>query len=226
MANNFNIPRKIYLYDESAKDVDFKELEAFVRNNFGKFAVKIIKLKEKIVSTKGLIFDFIKTKEAFDKFLKSSQTSSKSNDACHIIITHKLFATYDEDKKLHIRASIYSFPSVISLSGIVEGPAKPKEYYVYKDKFSKLGVWPIEEPKIKKKFKLRFIDYADKRMTKVLKGYISQVVFFYLIGDPFCDDRKCRLFNAHWQEDLIYAQIKMGGFCPRHKDILSILKNA
>ena len=146
--------------------------------------------------------------------------AEKIKDACHIILSPKIFATLDENKRLHIRAAIFGFPSVISTSGIVEGPAKPKDYYIYKQKYTQLGIWNIEEAKLKRKFKGRFIDYEDKRMNEVLKGYIAQALFFYITGEPFCNKKDCRLFNAHWQEDLIYSQIKRGRFCRSHKAIL------
>ncbi|HLD83006.1 MAG TPA: DUF6775 family putative metallopeptidase, partial [Candidatus Omnitrophota bacterium] len=126
----------------------------------------------------------------------------------------------------HIRSAIFGFPSIISTSGIVEGPAKPKDYYLYKQKYSQLGVWDIEEAKVKREFKGCFIDYQDKRLTEVLKGYLSQAVFFYLTGEPFCKSKSCRLFNAHWQEDLISSQIKSGRFCRLHQGILKQIRPA
>ena len=74
---------------------------------------------------------------------------------------------------------------------------------------------------MKKRFKNRFIDYGDRRINEALKGYISQAVFFYITGEPFCPKSSCRLFNAHWQEDLIYSQIKIGRFCLMHGKILN-----
>lgn len=180
-----------------------------------------MKLEKKTVHTAGLLFDFIETQKAFDAL-----RYTKVKDACHIILTSKIFATFDERKKIHIRASIYSFPSVISISGIVEGPAKPKEFYFYKQKYIQLGIWNIEEDKLKKKFKARFIDYHDRRLTEVIKGYISQALFFYITGQPFCNSKNCRLYNAHWQEELIYNQIKCGKFCAKHKGILENLNGA
>ena len=217
-AELFGIPKIIYLYNEGILGVNFQGLKQFIHKNFGNIEVSLLKLKEKAVRTSGLLFDFLGTQEEFESLRHSNK------DACHIILTPKLFATLDEDKKLHIRASIYGFPSVISTAGIVEGPAKPKEYYVYKQKYAQLGIWNIEEDKIKRKFKARFIDYADKRMNEVLKGYIAQSLFFYITGEPFCKQKICRLFNAHWQEDLILSQIKSGRFCGRHKRLLDKIK--
>lgn len=216
---SIDIPKKIYLYEEGIRDVDFDGIKKFVKDNFGNIKLCFIKLKEETIKTKGLLFDFLGTLRNFEKFKYAEEKES-----CHIILTNKLLATLDIDSRLHIRASIYGFPSVISISGIVEGPAKPKEYYLYKQRYTNLGIWEIEEEKVKKKFKSHFIDYNDKRISEVLKGYISQVIFFYLTGNPFCNSKNCRLFNSHWQEDLIYSQIKRGRFCKRHQELLKKVK--
>ena len=220
MASNLAIPKAIHLYDEGSKGIDFRALQIFIKKNFGKIPVKIIKLKDKAVQAKGLIFDPLATKESFDKFHRAGGKRFKTEDLCHIVLTDRLIATYDEHKRLQIRAAAYGYPSVISLPGIVEGPAKPKDYYIYKDKFTKLGVLVLEEPEVKRKFKSRFIDYGDKRINEALKGYVSQALFFYMTGEPFCEQKKCRLFNSHWQEDLIYSQVRVGKFCPSHEKIL------
>lgn len=176
-------------------------------------------MKKEIVVTRGLLFDFLATQKNLENL-----GYSKIKNACHIILTNKLFATLDIDNRPHIRVSIYGYPSVISTSGIVEGPAKPKEYYLYKQKYSQLGIWETEEAKVKQKFRGRFIDYQDKRMPEVLKGYIAQALFFYITQNPFCEKKNCRLYNAHWQEGLIYSQIKSGKFCFRHQKILEKIK--
>lgn len=179
-----------------------------------------MKLEKKVVCTSGLLFNFLGTQKAFAK-LKSAE----KKDSCQIILTEKIFATLDIDKRPHIRACLFGFPSLISTSGIVEGPAKPREYYLYKQRYTQLGIWEIEEPKLKQKFKGSFIDYQDKRIGEVVKGYIAQAIFFYISGNPFCQMKSCRLYNAHWQEDLIFSQIKSGEFCRRHKDILEKIKD-
>ena len=170
--------------------------------------------------TDGLLFDFIGTQNAF-----SSVCANRDKDSCHIVLTNKLFATFDRDMRTHIRAAIYSFPSVISTSGIVEGPAKPRQYYFYKQKYASVGMWNIEEEKVKNKFRGRFIDYGDRRIGGVLKGYLAQAVFFYILGEPFCAQKGCRLFNAHWQEDLIYSQLKNAAFCKKHQALLKTLRH-
>jgi hypothetical protein len=70
-------------------------------------------------------------------------------------------------------------------------------------------------------FRGRFIDYEDERLKEVAKGYAMQAIFYNLIGAPFCKDRGCRLYNAHWQEELIFAQLGAGyEFCESHTRLL------
>ena len=53
------------------------------------------------------------------------------NSTLHIIFTNKLTATFDNDDfRYHARALISSNPTIISTAGIIEAPAKPKQYYL------------------------------------------------------------------------------------------------
>jgi len=138
---------------------------------------------------------------------------------CMILFTNQLFGTLDRDSnRYHARVSLYGFPNLISITGLVEAPAKPKEFYLKK----RMGL-PIEE--LKEEYQGRFLDHGDSRMTEVLKGYAMQALLFHLTGDPFCDDQDCRLFNSHWQEEVLHSQ--MDGryeFCPGHEKILKELR--
>ena len=79
--------------------------------------------------------------------------------------------------------------------------------------------------KLKKRFKDKFIDYDDTRLTEVMKGYCIQALFFYISGEPFCEDNKCRLYNAHWQEEVINAQLAKPEFCKKHKMLINNIRN-
>ncbi len=48
-----------------------------------------------------------------------------------------------------------------------------------------------------------------------------QAIFYYQTGDPFCDKQDCRLFNAHWQKDLLHSQLEVGKLCEKHQQILN-----
>ena len=74
---------------------------------------------------------------------------------------------------------------------------------------------------VKKKYQGAYIEYHDKRLSKVIEGYLMQAVFYYQTGDAFCDKKECRLYNAHWQNDLIFSQLKVGKLCDKHQQILN-----
>jgi hypothetical protein len=140
-------------------------------------------------------------------------------DHCAILFTNQLFVTWDrKDSRYHARTSLYGFPNLISLPGLVEAPAKPRAFYIKK----RMGV-SVEE--LKEEFEGRFIDYGDSRITEVMKGYAMQALFFHLSGEPFCEDPNCRLFNSHWQEEVLHSQLDSPyEFCPRHETILKGLR--
>lgn len=138
----------------------------------------------------------------------------------HIVFTRRLLGTFDEgDRRYHARTLVAGYPCLISTSGLVEAPAKPREFYLRRRRASALGVeLPIEV--LKADLGDRFLDYGDPRTTEVAKGYALQAYAYHALGDPFCDDPDCRLFNAHWQEEMLRAQVASGALCPRHAALL------
>ncbi|MHA1264922.1 MAG: DUF6775 family putative metallopeptidase [Candidatus Helarchaeota archaeon] len=178
------------------------------------FEKRVIK---KNIPVKGILYDGLKLLLLYWDFISQKY---KPIEGLAIIITDRLIGTYSAaDGRYHIRAILSSRLSLISTSGIVEGPARPKEFYKLKHQMAVLNKnIPLEI--IKEQFKNQFIDYNDPRLTEVLKGYISQCIFFNLIGNPFCSDKNCRLFNAHWQEELIHSQLQSRQFCQEHQKYL------
>lgn len=181
--------------------------------------------KNLFYKTFGVLYDGFKL-----IFLFSEMITEKESDLahCHIIFTNQLFGTWDEsDCRYHIRVSVYGLPSIISTTGIVEAPAKPREFYLSQ----RLGVGGqnFEPLYLEKEFNNRFIDYNDQRMTEVMKGYVIQALFFHITGNPFCKDRSCRLYNAHWQEEVIQAQMHAQTgeqeFCDNHQRVIDKIRN-
>ncbi len=164
----------------------------------------------------GILYDGFHLLRIFGEIMSRKECSL---EFVHIFFTNRLFATWDDsDKRYHLRTSVYGIPSIISTTGLVEAPAKPREYYLLKQQYERLGKDLTE---LKDRFRESVIDYEDKRMTEVTKGYAMQAVFYSLTGDPFCEDKGCRLYNAHWQEELIFAQLESGyEFCQRHTTFL------
>ncbi|MEJ2261408.1 MAG: hypothetical protein P8X83_07110 [Nitrosopumilaceae archaeon] len=132
----------------------------------------------------------------------------------------KVFAdfTYDyNDYRYHGRALIGANPSIISTTGIIEAPAKPKGYYYELMTNFTRGV---NVDFVKEKFKGSYLEYHDSRLSKIIEGYLLQSIFYYETGEPFCDNKDCKLLNAHWQKDLIYSQLESGKLCEKHLLVL------
>ena len=143
-------------------------------------------------------------------------------DTLHIIFTNKLTCTFDEnDFRYHARALIGSNPTIISTTGIIEAPAKPKQYYL--DLMTNFSDKRVEE--IKKKYKGEFLEYHDSRISEITEGYLLQAIIYYETGEAFCEHKDCRMFNAHWQKDLFFSQLENKRFCKKHQKILNELKN-
>ena len=141
------------------------------------------------------------------------------SDMFHLVCTDKLTCTYDyEDYKYHGRAVICSNPAIISITGMIEAPAKPREYYLKMFENISQG---LNLDVLKNQFKGKYLEYHDIKLSEVIKGYAMQALFYYLTGNPFCELKDCRLYNAHWQEDLLHSQIVSNKLCDQHQKILN-----
>ncbi len=166
----------------------------------------------------GILYDGFRFQQLLRSLIPPEERTLKS---LHLPLTSRLLATFDPgDRVYHARVIVCGYPTVISTSGVVEGPAKPKEFYIARRGYTALGMTPPTEA-LKEDLVGRFIDYDDERMTEVLKGYVLQALFYHLTGEPFCDDRDCRLFNAHWQQEMIRAQLVSAKLCDPHSRLLS-----
>jgi hypothetical protein len=133
----------------------------------------------------------------------------------HIIITDRLIMSWDEDEsKYHARVVLFGIPSIISMSGLVEAPARAREYYIARQVADSIG---IKNPLAARSFSGDFLEFDDGRTPFVLRGYLLQCIFYAMTGNPFCSDRDCMLFNAHWQEEMLHAQIESGRLCAHHR---------
>jgi hypothetical protein len=151
-----------------------------------------------------------------------SENISITYNELHVIFTNKLTVTFDNDDfRYHARAIINSNPTIISTTGIIEAPAKPKQYYL--DLMTSFSEDKIKE--IKEKHKGEFLEYHDSRLNEIIEGYLLQAIVYYETGEAFCKYRECRLFNAHWQKDLFYSQIESKKICDRHLQIISKFRN-
>ena len=140
------------------------------------------------------------------------------NKTLHIILTNRFTCTYDEsDARYHGRAVICANPAIISITGIIEAPAKSSEFYIEAMANRAQG---LDITSVKEKHEGEFLEYHDKRLSKVIEGYLLQVIFYVLVEESFCDYMDCRLNNAHCQRDLLYSQIEIRKLCDKHQKIL------
>jgi len=181
----------------------------------------LIELENNDMSNKEemILYDGVELNEIIKELIPETENIQ---DTLHIIFTTKLTCTFDQnDCKYHARTWIGSNPTIISTTGIIEGPAKPKKYYI--DIMTNISKGSIEE--IKEKYKGEFLEYNDPRLPDIVEGLLLQIIVYYETGDVFCEDNQCRLFNAHWQKDLFISQIENKKICEKHEKILNKMKN-
>ncbi len=168
----------------------------------------------------GVVYDGRRLQEGFARLLGRRASLPTAS----IVFTDRLASTYSrDDLRHHLRTVICGFPSVVSIPGVVEAPAKPREYYLMKQRMELEGAGELLLEQLKSSFRGRFVDYDDSELFEVLKGLALQAVLYHLTVDPFCKNRSCRLFNAHWQEDLMRSQVLDGKLCKKHAKQLASL---
>jgi hypothetical protein len=175
--------------------------------------------KDRSEKESTILYDGFELQNTVTEFIPINENTE---DILHVVFTNKLTCTFDEgDFRYHARALIGSNPAIISITGIIEAPAKPKQYYL--DLMTSFSKESIEE--VKKKFKGEFLEYHDSRLHEIVEGYLLQSIIYYETGESFCDNKECRLFNAHWQKDLFYTQLENKKFCKKHLEIINRFRN-
>ncbi len=195
---------------------------------------KSIVLEKELCKNSSLMENTIKIEDAenisdvvmydgfeMQKFIRE-QIKSTTNDTLHIIFTNRLTCTFDEsDSRYHGRAVICANPAILSTTGIIEAPAKSREFYIQAMVNKSQG---LDINKAKAMHKGEFLEYHDYRLSKIIEGYILQIIFYNITGESFCECLDCRLNNAHWQRDLLYSQIEVSKLCKKHQKILDMQK--
>ncbi|MHB8159973.1 MAG: DUF6775 family putative metallopeptidase [Thermoleophilia bacterium] len=146
-------------------------------------------------------------------------------DQLHIVFTNQLIGTWDPaDRRYHARTVLCGSPSIVSISGLVEAPARSPEYYIALRGAEALGLGEESKLELASSFADDCLSYDDQRLIEVVKGYAMQAIAYRLSGEAFCSDPKCRLFNAHWQRELLKAQLGEGpAFCSEHEEFFQRL---
>ncbi len=209
-------------------------LDGIHEPTYGEVEEELAELKGK-GSSHGTLYDGLWLQRIFYKIMASKNLSEFNGSFIQIIFTSRLFVTFEtggsrttlpldprpdrgyrRSQRHHARVVLTGLPSLISTSGIVEAPARPKEYYWLKASFIQAGKDLSELDLI---YKGRFIEYEDPRISSILAPYVLQAIFYELTGNPFCDNPSCCLYNSHWQEEVLKAQLE-GKLCEEHRDVI------
>lgn len=154
--------------------------------------------------------------QLLDLFSQIIPTDEMTRDVFHVIFTSRLCCTYSyTDYRYHGRLTICSNPSIISTTGMVEAPARPRQYHIDSIISSRTGGDPAD---IDKKYVGQFLRYHDSRIAGVSRACFLQALLYYISGRPFCNDPNCSIYNAHWQAEMLHAQAR--GLCKSHEAVL------
>jgi putative metallopeptidase DUF6775 len=169
-----------------------------------------------------ILYDGFKMQRLLETLINKNESNT---DHLHIVFEDRLICTFDEEYwRYHARTLVCGVPSIISTTGMVEAPAKPKEWYIRQLELAAYSLDPEDENNevsVEKFAVNKYLDYGDYRINFIAVGYVLQALFFFLTeGNPFCNDSNCRLYNAHWQEELIHSQIETEKICNEHDSIL------
>lgn len=206
------------------KDIAFERnfQSQLILMNSGRYSKDTEKSNKELI-----LYDGFMMQRLLETMINESQSNA---DHIHIVFEDRLICTFsEEDWRYHARTFVAGNPSIISTTGIVEAPAKPKEWYI---KQMQLSIYKIDQndadqndAQLSSKFD-KYLNYGDYRINFAAVGYVLQVLFFFITeGDPFCNDINCILYNAHWQEELLHSQIQNNRLCNEHSDLLNQFNN-
>ena len=149
----------------------------------------------------------------------------------HVVFTGMLACTFDEgDQRHHARTLVGANPFLVSLQGIVEGPARPRGYYTerlagaYAAAMSGGRARGAGDARAEDARKYDYVTRGDCRMPDVARGCLLQAIAYFETGEAFCQDDSCRMYNAHWQSEMIRTQVSSPRLCARHLKMVDRMK--
>ena len=135
----------------------------------------------------------------------------------HVIITDMLIGTYDDqDMRYHARPVVASNPSVLSVPGMIWGPARSRQYHA---ELAARGREPGGEAAVEAAHAGAHLVPGDARLRQVAEGYAMQAVFYAMTREAFCGDPGCRIYDSHWQSEVL--ELNSGAkLCAAHRAAL------
>lgn len=160
----------------------------------------------------GLVYDGLAIQRILFGLLPEDE---RTHDHLHIVFTNRLIATIGRgDSRYHLRTIICGFPCIVSLTGLVEAPARDQGYYISRRYSPQPGI----DDQLASDDHL---GYGDPRTTMIAMGYAIQSLSYMILGDPFCPRPQCRLYNAHRQVEMLKAQMSLPEYCEEHAPLLA-----
>ncbi|WP_338741387.1 DUF7001 family protein [Haloplanus salilacus] len=183
----------------------------------GNTMVGIVRYEERALESPeragGVVYDG----HAVQRALNARLPDEQGLDHLHLPLLDRVLGTWgDHDRRWHKRVAVLGQPAALSVPGLYEAPAKPEAYYEAKSKHALLtGDAPPREV-LEAEIDGDFLVADDPRTTDALKGYALAAVEFLESGRAFCDDERCRLYDAHRQPGVVRAQLHAPAFCDTH----------
>lgn len=180
--------------------------------------------QRRLEDRKNAVFGLLYDAHILSAIYGSLITAERSRiDHLHIIFTNQLIGTWDmADRRYHARTVLCGSPSIISLSGITIAPAKDPGFYIARRSAEAFGFAEEEKMEVAAGYAGDSLSLDDPRLTEVAKGYIAQALAHRLSGAAFCGNPDCRLYNAHWQRELIRAQLDSDReYCGMHEELFN-----
>lgn len=143
-----------------------------------------------------------------------------TTDRLHCVFISQLLADIDDPAAPRVGVAALGSPTIISTSGLVEAPRRPREYYFRRNHYAMLGA--VEHiDSLAEQFADRTVDYGDPRINELLKGYLLMAVVYRATGDGPCADPLCPLHAANTQQQLLQTQLgDRSRICGYHRGML------
>ena len=198
--------------DELAEDFAGARVLSPYERETGNTMTGIVRYEERALENPeragGVIYDGFAVQRAL-------YPHAPKDEAVDIALLDRVLGTWGEDGRWHKRVAVLGSPAVVSVPGLYEAPAKPEEYYKEKSKYAMAGGVPPREY-LENKVEGDFLVEDDPRTTDALKGYVLAAYHYATTGEAFCEDERCRLYDAHRQEGVVRAQLREPEFCDEH----------
>jgi len=161
----------------------------------------------------GVVYDG----QAVQRALNARLPDEQGLDHLHVPLLDRVVGTWGgHDGRWHKRVAVLGQPTVLSVPGLYEAPAKPEAYYEAKSKHAMLTGGAPPREVLESEIDGDFLVADDPRTTDALKGYLLAAVEFVETGTAFCADERCRLHDAHRQPGVVRAQLRDPAFCETH----------